>query len=282
MPDFSGCETFLMPQDDGAELLVRTVGSGPALVLLHGWSMSGAFWARQLPLAEKYTLVLPDLRSHGDSPDTLHGHTIPRYGKDVAAVVDALELKTFLLAGWSMAGPLALECWRLLGPQRIRAMALVEMTTYPCSGEDWNTHGLRGCKPADVELTLRTIRQRRQWHIGQFVHAMFYARQPDETTCAWMIREALKTPVDAAAAIYGDYLQRDYDPVLAEVDVPSLAMFGHSRRLCFGPETGQHVAHRLSQGRLEMFNRSAHMPFWDQGARFNRHLDELAGRAGLG
>lgn len=280
-PDLSSCETWLVPMDDGAEVLVRTVGSGPAMLLVHGWSMSGAFWARQLPLARRYRLILPDLRSHGDSPDYPDGHTVPRYARDLERVAQALELKEFLLAGWSMAGPIVLECWRIMR-ERIRALALVEMTTYPCSGADWNTHGLRGCDPEAVSTTLSTIRNRRQWHIEQFVRAMFYARQPDESDCAWMIGEASKTPVEAAATIYGDYVVRDYDPVLAEVDVPALAAFGHSRRLCFGPETGHHVATSLPHGELEMFNRSAHMPFWDQAARFNASLERLAERAGMG
>ena len=52
----------------GHRVSYRTAGSGPALLLLHGIANSSETWERVAPLlAERFTLIAPDLLGHGDS-----------------------------------------------------------------------------------------------------------------------------------------------------------------------------------------------------------------------
>ena len=53
---------------NGIDINVRHGGSGPPLLLLHGFPQTHAIWHKVAPqLAERYTLVMPDLRGYGDS-----------------------------------------------------------------------------------------------------------------------------------------------------------------------------------------------------------------------
>jgi len=78
----------------GTTLHVRKGGSGPAVVLLHGFGDTGDMWA---PVAEKlmatHTVIVPDLRGMGMSahPDT--GYTKANEGRDIAGVMDALNVQ---------------------------------------------------------------------------------------------------------------------------------------------------------------------------------------------
>jgi pimeloyl-ACP methyl ester carboxylesterase len=78
---------------NGTELYVRSGGSGPAVVLLHGFGDTGDMWA---PIAAKlvkdHTVIVPDLRGMGLSahPDT--GYTKVNEGRDIAGVMDALKV----------------------------------------------------------------------------------------------------------------------------------------------------------------------------------------------
>lgn len=80
-------------QTNGTTLHVRLGGSGPAVVLLHGFGDSGDMWA---PIAAKlvanHTVVVPDLRGMGLSahPDT--GYTKANEARDIAGVMDALKV----------------------------------------------------------------------------------------------------------------------------------------------------------------------------------------------
>ena len=64
---FAGSRTSTV-KTFGAEIHVRVMGSGPPLLLLHGYPQSHVMWHKVAPaLAERFTLYMPDLRGYGDS-----------------------------------------------------------------------------------------------------------------------------------------------------------------------------------------------------------------------
>ncbi|MBV9246065.1 MAG: alpha/beta hydrolase [Methylobacteriaceae bacterium] len=78
---------------NGTSLFVRVGGSGPAVVLLHGFGDTGDMWAAlAVVLAKDHTVIVPDLRGMGLSahPDT--GYTKKNQGLDIAGVLDALKI----------------------------------------------------------------------------------------------------------------------------------------------------------------------------------------------
>jgi pimeloyl-ACP methyl ester carboxylesterase len=84
---------------------LRTGGSKPALVLLHGLTASGACW---IPLARalegEYDVVMPDARGHGNSSTPLNGYRYENHATDVIGFIQELELAAPVLLGHSMGG----------------------------------------------------------------------------------------------------------------------------------------------------------------------------------
>ncbi len=78
---------------NGTTLYVRTGGSGPAVVLLHGFGDTGDMWA---PLAARlvkdHTVIVPDLRGMGLSAHPDAGYTKKNEAADIAGVMDALKV----------------------------------------------------------------------------------------------------------------------------------------------------------------------------------------------
>lgn len=112
---------------------VRVGGHGPALLLLHGFPQTHAIWHRVAPaLAERFTLVMPDLRGYGDSdrPATDAGHT--PYSKramaaDMAALMTALGFDTFAVCGHDRGGRVAHRL-ALDHPQRVRQLVVLDIS----------------------------------------------------------------------------------------------------------------------------------------------------------
>ena len=76
-----------------ARIAYRIQGHGPALILIHGYPLSGELFAKnRAALSRRYTVVTPDLRGFGSSttPDTKGG--VELYAKDMFAVMDHLVL----------------------------------------------------------------------------------------------------------------------------------------------------------------------------------------------
>ncbi len=272
-----GRRTGWVVSTHGARIYVETAGSGPVILLVHGWTLSGKFWLRQLTgLSDRFQVVTMDLRAHGNSSKTLEGHTMECCSEDVQAVITALNLENVVLAGWSLAGPVVLEYWRRFGGGKLSALALVEMTPFPFSPEKWNTHALKGYNFNAMHASFRMLQEDRNAFGEKFVHNMFKGGHAPSEALDWMLTEHLKTPTPAAMAVYSDYIMGDYTEVLKGVSIPSLAIYGDSNHLCFGPKTGRYVADRIPECRLEVLNRSGHMPFYEQPEEFNSLLVDLA------
>src|SRR6267154_6004717 len=89
MPSTFEARTIASPE--GATIFVRSGGSGPVIVLLHGYAETSDSWG---PLAvepvKSYTVVVPDLRGMGRSSQPTGGYDKKTQAADIRAVVTAL------------------------------------------------------------------------------------------------------------------------------------------------------------------------------------------------
>lgn len=84
---------------------LRTGGSKPPLVLLHGLTASGACWTPVARALEgEYDVVMPDARGHGTSSTPPSGYRYEDYANDVVGLIQRLELAAPVLLGHSMGG----------------------------------------------------------------------------------------------------------------------------------------------------------------------------------
>ena len=92
----------------GVRIHYRRLGSGPAIVLLHGFPQTGHCWRKVMPaLAERFTVVAPDLRGYGDSDRPPSGYDKRRMAADVAELIQALGLAPVVLVGHDRGGRVA-------------------------------------------------------------------------------------------------------------------------------------------------------------------------------
>ena len=99
-------------------------GSGPLVVLCHGWPESWYSWRHQIPALAKagYTAVAYDVRGYGESdkPHAVEAYTLKELAADVIGISDALGFDRFITIGHDWGGPIALTT-ALLYPDRVYA-----------------------------------------------------------------------------------------------------------------------------------------------------------------
>jgi pimeloyl-ACP methyl ester carboxylesterase len=122
-----------MPTIDanGLEIAYDAVGAGPPLVMLHGATSSGRldFAAQKTLFAKAFRLYLPDARGHGRTRwDPANGFRYDWLVDDALAFVDALNLGTFHLLGFSMGALTALQL-ASRHPDRVRTLIVAGITT---------------------------------------------------------------------------------------------------------------------------------------------------------
>src|SRR6058998_4232017 len=84
------------------ELYYENHGSGKPVVLIHGYPLSGASWEKQVPalLAAGHRVITYDRRGFGNSSQPTTGYSYDTFAADLKALVDKLDLREAVLAGF--------------------------------------------------------------------------------------------------------------------------------------------------------------------------------------
>jgi len=136
-----------MIEVNGVELCVSSGGAGPPLILLHGFPQTRFVWHRVAPaLAERFRLIIPDLRGYGDSAappgDEQHANYSKRtMAQDIIALADELGIDRFALAGHDRGGRVG---YRLVldHPGRVSRFCAVDIIPTLDAWEEMDTAAL--------------------------------------------------------------------------------------------------------------------------------------------
>ncbi len=113
-------------QTNGATIHVRVGGTGPAVVLLHGYGETGDMWAPMAAeLARNYTVIVPDLRGLGLSSKPAGGFDKKTQAGDVAGVLDALKVTQADLVTHDI-GNMVGFAFAAQHPERVRRFVLID------------------------------------------------------------------------------------------------------------------------------------------------------------
>ncbi|MGX1167373.1 pimeloyl-ACP methyl ester carboxylesterase [Bradyrhizobium sp. USDA 372] len=141
---------------DGVNIYYEVHGNGPPLLLTHGYSSTSAMWHGQIDaLAKDHTLILWDMRGHGQSdyPDDANAYSEALTVGDMAAILDAVGAKRAIIGGLSLGGYMSLAFYRA-HPERARALLIID--TGPGFRKDdareaWNARALATAERLDRE-----------------------------------------------------------------------------------------------------------------------------------
>lgn len=130
-------------QVDDVMLHYVTSGRGPVVVLLHGWPQTWYGWRHIIPaLAQRYTVIAPDLRGLGDSSRPLAGYDKKTVAHDVWQLVNGkLGHQQFFLVGHDWGGPTAYAL-AAAHPAAVARLAILDVVV-PGDGGDFSQGGQR-------------------------------------------------------------------------------------------------------------------------------------------
>src|SRR5437763_2385973 len=112
------------PVPSATALFVEQSGAGPALLLIHGLMVSGAMYQPVLPsLATHYRVIVPDLRGHGRSGALPEPYSVEQLARDLAQLLDDLQVDAAHILGYSQGGAVAQQFARDY-PKRVRGLVL--------------------------------------------------------------------------------------------------------------------------------------------------------------
>jgi pimeloyl-[acyl-carrier protein] methyl ester esterase len=265
-----------------SRLYTEVRGSGPTLVLLHGWGLNVRVWDGLVAaLCDRFRIITVDLPGHGRSGWLPDRSSLAQQAEQVHETVVTIAAEYFLL-GWSLGGQIALQLaagQKTAGARQppvaapVRRLVLIATTPRLIAGPDW-PHGAPPERLAAQATGLRTDYRRT---VSDFLELQVRGSaggaealaQLNAALFAHGSGEATLGPRLAALARGLDLLHdTDLRPLLADVVVPTLVIAGQYDRVTM-PAASHALADSLPDARYVEMRRAAHAPFLS-------HLPELS------
>ena len=255
---------------DGLDIAWRgNEGKGSPVLLIHGNSASSGSFDKQLadPALAHLRLVALDLPGHGVSArraDPMSGYTLPAYARVIADLVNALDLHSAVIVGWSLGGHIALEAEASL-PQAKGFMihGTPPIAFPPAMDQAFLPH------PA-MAFTFKPDLDEEE--------ALAYASagfrpgiMPPASTLADIARCDGRSRAALAASIAPDGY-RDEVQVVAAMTRPLAVLHGAEEQLINGSYFASLTMPTLWRGAVQVIPGAGHSPHWEQPAAFNALL----------
>jgi len=260
-----------------AEPDLTDIGSGQALVLLHGWSVDRSFFEAQKALAgEDFRVIAPDLAGHGDRRLGTTPPTIPGLADDLAARLEGLRGQEAVLVGWSMGATVALDLLARHGTGGIAGLVIVDMTPKVPNAPDW-PHGLSNDQTIEDTLDAAT-RMETDWprYAPRIARAMFAPERPEDDPLIRRAAERIAARDPAVmAGIWRSLVAADHRGTVAALDMPILAVSGAQSQL-YRPDVARWIAANARNGTAVAIAHAGHAPHIEQPAAFNRAIADFA------
>ena len=240
---------------DGTEIYYKDWGEGPVVTFSHGWPLSSDAWDGQMLFLvhNGFRVVAHDRRGHGRSSQASSGNDMDGYADDLAAVIEALDLKDAILVGHSTGGGEVTRYIGRHGTKRVAKAVLIAAVPPIMLKSAANPEGL----PMEVFDNMRSSLTKDRSQFYKDLATQFYgANRPGAKVSQgildqfwlWSMQAGLKNAYESIKA----FSETDFTEDLKKIDVPTLVMHGEDDQIVPVKDSAVKTA-RLIRGAKEIY-----------------------------
>ena len=242
--------------NDGTKLFYKDWGKGQPVVFSHGWPLNADAWDSQmLFLGERgYRVIAHDRRSHGRSQQTWDGNEMNTYADDLAALLEALDIKNAVLVGHSTGGGEVARYLGRHGSKRVAKAVLIGAVPPIMLKTDKNPGGL----PIKVfdDIRASVLDDRSQFYKDLVIPFFGYNRPGAKISEGirdnfWFqgMQGGIKGQYDCIKA----FSETDFNEDLKKIDVPTLVMHGDDDQIVPFSDAGALTAKIVKNATLKVY-----------------------------
>ncbi|WP_250527194.1 alpha/beta hydrolase [Caballeronia sp. GAWG2-1] len=260
---------------DGTNIFYKDWGSGKPVVFSHGWPLCADAWDPQmLFLAQKgYRVIAHDRRGHGRSDQTSEGNDMDTYADDLAAVLDALDLKDAMLVGHSTGGGEVAHYIGRHGSGRVSKAVLIGAVPPMMLKSESNPLGL----PMSVFDGIRdnTASNRSQFFKDLAVPFLGYNRDGAKVIQGnidefW--RQGMMGSIKGQYECIKQFSEVNYTDDLKKIDIPTLVLHGDDDQIVPIEASGRRTAEIVKNATLKVYAGAPHGMCTTEADRVNADL----------
>jgi pimeloyl-ACP methyl ester carboxylesterase len=256
---------------DGTEIFFHDWGSGPPVVLIHGWPLNADMWEHQsLHLAANgFRVIAYDRRGFGRSGKPWVGHDYDTFADDLAALMDALDLRGAALVGFSMGGGEVARYLGRHGAGRVaKAAMLGAVPPFLLQTAD-NPNGV----PATVfEGMMAAIAADRPGFFAGFGPGFYGPPKVSDGVLAWTLSLAMQASLKGTLDCVRAFGFTDFRPDMKAFTAPTLILHGEQDAIVPFAISGQAMAAAIPGARLVTYPDAGHGLCWTHKDQVNADL----------
>jgi non-heme chloroperoxidase len=250
-----------VPTSDGAQIFYKDWGAGQPVVFSHGWPLTSDVWDDQLMLVADrgFRGIAHDRRGGGRSSQTWSGNHLDQYADDLAALIEALDLRDAILVGHSTGGG---EVARYLGRHGTgRVVKAVLLSAIPplMLKTEANPEGT----PLDVFDQIRAgVSGDRSQYYRDLADPFYGANRAGSSVTQgakdafWLM--SMTVGVKAAYDCIKAFSETDTTEDLKKIDVPTLVLHGDDDQIVPIESAGLKSVKLLRSGTLKVYPGAPH------------------------
>jgi non-heme chloroperoxidase len=250
-------------------------GSGPPVVLIHGYPLNGRSWEKQLPmlLESGYRVIAYDRRGAGWSSQPTVGYDYETFTADLAALMEKLDLRDAILVGFSMGTGEVVRYLGKYGSGRVRkAVLLAPLAPFLLKTAD----NPEGVDKSVFDGIKSAIVADRYAYLKQFFDDFYNVDKFAGTRISEQAWQA-SFQVGVTGSPYGTYAcvdtwLTDFRDDVGKIDVPVLVMQGTEDRILPYASTGKRLPPLMKDVRLVPVDAGPHNIGWTHADEVNREL----------
>lgn len=260
---------------DGTEIFYKDWGSGQPIVFSHGWPLSSDAWDAQMLFfgQQGFRVIAHDRRGHGRSGQPWGGNDMDTYADDLAAVMDALDLRDAVLVGHSTGGGEVAHYVGRHGTQRVAKVVLVGAVPPLMLQTGANPEGA----PRSVFDGIRAGVAANRSQFYRDLTVPFYglnregaAPQAGLQESFWLM--GMQGGVKGQFDCIHEFSEVDYTEDLKRIDVPALFIHGDDDQIVSLAASAAKAARIAPQGRLSVWQGGQHGLAQIEPDRFNAEV----------
>lgn len=246
---------------DGTQIYFKDWGAGRPVVFSHGWPLCADAWdAQMLFLVQHgYRVIAHDRRGHGRSSQPSHGNDMNTYADDLAALLDALDVREATLVGHSTGGGEVARYIGRHGTKRVSKAVLIGAVPPQMVKSPTNPGGL----PMDVFDGIRkNVAENRSQFYKDLAVPFFGYNRPNAKVSQGTIDAFWSQGM--MGGIHGQYLcvkefsEVDYTDDLKKFDVPTLVLHGDDDQIVPIANSALKAVKLLKNGTLKVYPGLSH------------------------
>lgn len=227
--------------------------SGVPVIFLHGYTDSWRSFELLLPeLPESVHAFALTQRGHGEASRPETGYRQKDFARDAAAFMDAVGLKSAVIAGHSMGG-LNAQRFAIDFPERALGLVLISTATNCRDNDDVVEFYENGILPLGDPIPEEFAREFQESTLAQPISA---------SQLEIFVRESLKLPARIWKAAAAEFMSADFSAELGKIKAPTLVLCG-GRDAFFPLSDQEKLAEKIETSEMLVYPENGHSPHWE-------------------